>query len=37
VIQSILTGNTRPAAEIKLRTFGLDPESTDEIAEFAGI
>jgi phosphoglycolate phosphatase-like HAD superfamily hydrolase len=24
VIQSILTGNTRPAAEIKLRTFGLD-------------
>jgi hypothetical protein len=24
VIQSILTGNTRPAAEIKLRAFGLD-------------
>jgi phosphoglycolate phosphatase-like HAD superfamily hydrolase len=24
VIQSILTGNTRPVAEIKLRTFGLD-------------
>ena len=24
VVQSILTGNTRPAAEIKLRTFGLD-------------
>jgi phosphoglycolate phosphatase len=24
VIQSVLTGNTRPAAEIKLRTFGLD-------------
>lgn len=24
VIQSILIGNTRPAAEIKLRTFGLD-------------
>ncbi len=24
VIQSILTGNTRPAAEIKLRTFALD-------------
>jgi len=24
VIQSILTGNTRPAAESKLRTFGLD-------------
>jgi len=24
VIQSVLTGNTRPSAEIKLRTFGLD-------------
>lgn len=24
VIQSVLTGNTRPAAEIKLRAFGLD-------------
>jgi phosphoglycolate phosphatase-like HAD superfamily hydrolase len=24
VIQSVLTGNTRPAAEIKLGTFGLD-------------
>jgi phosphoglycolate phosphatase-like HAD superfamily hydrolase len=24
VIESVLTGNTRPAAEIKLRTFGLD-------------
>ena len=24
VIQSVLTGNTRPVAEIKLRTFGLD-------------
>ena len=24
MIQSVLTGNTRPAAEIKLRTFGLD-------------
>jgi phosphoglycolate phosphatase-like HAD superfamily hydrolase len=24
IIQSVLTGNTRPSAEIKLRTFGLD-------------
>lgn len=24
VVQSVLTGNTRPSAEIKLRTFGLD-------------
>jgi phosphoglycolate phosphatase len=24
VIQSVLTGNTRPVSEIKLRTFGLD-------------
>jgi phosphoglycolate phosphatase-like HAD superfamily hydrolase len=34
VIQSVLTGNTRPAAEIKLRAFGLDRDLDLDVAAY---